>query len=1030
MERETETQNYVQAVQASETRYRRLFETAQDGILILNAETGEIDDVNPYMIDMLHYSREEFLGMKLWEVSPFKDKVFNQAAFEELQDKKYIRYKDLPLETKEGKPIAVEFVSNVYKANGDMVIQCNIRNITERKETEEKFKQQTHAMEASMDGIAILNEDQKYVYINKAHARIYGYDTVEELIGQSWRVLYDEDELQRFDHVIMPEFSQKREWRGEGTGKKKDGSAFFQEVSLTAMDNGGLVCIVHDITDRKLTEDEREKMLSWQEGVNLLEQSLLAPSKLDEKLRAITDCIVSLFDVDFSRIWLIQPGDLCEQGCIHAGVHEGPHKCLYHDRCLHLLASSGRYTHTDGTIHRRVPFGCYKIGRIASDDDHKFLTNNVRNDSRIHDHEWARKLGLVSFAGYQLRVPGGMTMGVLALFAAHPISPQEDSILDGLSSAAALVIQRDIAEKSLRESEEKHRLLFDSAGDAIFIHDTQVRILAVNPLACKQLGYTHEELMSMTIDQVDSPEEAPHAPDRIAQLMEHGHLTFETVHQRKDGSLVPTDVSSQRITWDGQPAMMSICRDITSRKLVEEELKQTMGKLRKGEETLSAAINATKESLVMIDRQGIILLSNTIAAERMGKSVPELLGTCLYDHFLEDVARTRKEWFDKVFDTGKPVHFEDMRVGRDFELYVYPVFDGNNEISRLAIFAQEITDRKQAEDALRKSQEKYRSIFENVIEGIFQTVPEGRFISVNPAMARIHGFASPEEMVAGITDIGKQLYSDPEIRKKYVKILKEKGKIDNFEAQVHRKDGGIIWTSVNARAVKDAAGNILRFEGTSGDITERKQAEEELITSTQKLRKSLAGTIQVVSMMLETRDPYTGGHQGRVSTLARSIAQEMGLPNDTVDIIRMAGTIHDIGKMSVPAEILSKPGRLSDIEMSLLKVHPQTGYDILKVVDLPSPIAEIVLQHHERLDGSGYPKGLKDGEILLEAQIMSVADVVEAMASHRPYRPGLGIDSALEEIEKNKGILYDAGVVDVCLKLFREKGFSFELTGS
>ena len=192
----------------------------------------------------------------------------------------------------------------------------------------------------------------------------------------------------------------------------------------------------------------------------------------------------------------------------------------------------------------------------------------------------------------------------------------------------------------------------------------------------------------------------------------------------------------------------------------------------------------------------------------------------------------------------------------------------------------------------------------------------------------------------------------------------------------------------------------------------------------------MIGTIQTLSSTVETRDPYTAGHQRRVSNLARAIAQEMGLPKDTIDIIRMAGVIHDIGKISVPAEILSKPGRISDIEMSLIKVHSQSGHDILKDVELPYPIAEIVLQHHERLDGSGYPQGLKGDQILLEAQIISVADVVEAISSFRLYRPGFGIDVALEEIEKNKGILYDEKVVEVCLKLFREKGFRFESTES
>jgi HD-GYP domain-containing protein (c-di-GMP phosphodiesterase class II) len=151
----------------------------------------------------------------------------------------------------------------------------------------------------------------------------------------------------------------------------------------------------------------------------------------------------------------------------------------------------------------------------------------------------------------------------------------------------------------------------------------------------------------------------------------------------------------------------------------------------------------------------------------------------------------------------------------------------------------------------------------------------------------------------------------------------------------------------------------------------------------------------------------------------------MGLPDDTVDVIDMAGVIHDIGKMSIPAEILSKPGKLSDMEFNLIKIHPQSGYNILKDVGLPYPVAEVVLQHHERLDGSGYPQGLKNDRILLESQIICIADVVEAMASHRPYRPALGIDVALEEIEKNKGILYDAEAVETCLRLFKEKGFIF-----
>ena len=215
----------------------------------------------------------------------------------------------------------------------------------------------------------------------------------------------------------------------------------------------------------------------------------------------------------------------------------------------------------------------------------------------------------------------------------------------------------------------------------------------------------------------------------------------------------------------------------------------------------------------------------------------------------------------------------------------------------------------------------------------------------------------------------------------------------------------------------------LSLDLVTAQIENRQRRGLEL--SLKNLRKALGGIIQAMALTVETRDPYTSGHQRRVADLARSIAHEMGLPEDQVDGLRMAGIVHDLGKIAVPAEILSKPTKLTDLEFALIKVHPQISYDILKDIDFPWPVAEIVLQHHERMDGSGYPQGLKGENILLEARILMVADVVEAIASHRPYRPALGIDAALEEIEKNKGILYDPEVVEVCLRLFKEKGYSF-----
>jgi PAS domain S-box-containing protein len=242
------------------------------------------------------------------------------------------------------------------------------------------------------------------------------------------------------------------------------------------------------------------------------------------------------------------------------------------------------------------------------------------------------------------------------------------------------------------------------------------------------------------------------------------------------------------------------------------------------------------------------------------------------------------------------------------------------------------------------------------------------------------------------------------------------------------KDGVKLYIESSVSLVNNSIGQPIGFRGIMRNITERKNAEKQLQDTLESLRKAVGTTIQVLASAVEARDPYTAGHQIRSADLARTIAVEMGISQDKIEGIRIAGSIHDIGKLSIPAEILSKPTKLSEIEFALIKAHSQRGFEMIKDVKSPWPLAEIVYQHHERIDGSGYPRNLKGEEICMEARILAVADTVEAMASHRPYRPGLGIDAALNEIEKNRGIFYDNAVADACLKLFREKGFKLAET--
>jgi len=203
------------------------------------------------------------------------------------------------------------------------------------------------------------------------------------------------------------------------------------------------------------------------------------------------------------------------------------------------------------------------------------------------------------------------------------------------------------------------------------------------------------------------------------------------------------------------------------------------------------------------------------------------------------------------------------------------------------------------------------------------------------------------------------------------------------------------------------------------------QVDKKLKQSYKKLQKIIEGTAHIITKVVELRDPYSIGHQQRVSKLATAIAQEMELPQDKIEGTKIASLVHDIGKVDLPTEIISKPSKLVEVEFNLIKNYPNVGYDILKKVDFPWPIAEIVLQHQEKIDGSGYPRGLKGDEICIEAKILGVANVVEAMSSYKSYRPALSIDEALTEIYKNKNILFDPEVVDTCLKLFKEKDFKF-----
>ncbi len=330
------------------------------------------------------------------------------------------------------------------------------------------------------------------------------------------------------------------------------------------------------------------------------------------------------------------------------------------------------------------------------------------------------------------------------------------------------------------------------------------------------------------------------------------------------------------------------------------------------------------------------------------------------------------------------------------------------------------SQRNQIENEFRDAEEQIRCLVEQSIAGIY-IIQDGKFAYVNPRSAEIFGYDSVDDL------IGREVLPLIIEKDRSTAVENIRRRIEGEDASVNyeftalRKDGSMIDVSVHgARGTYQGHPAII---GLLQDISEKKRADEQIQLHVKQLEMALTSTVEVAMTLSELRDPYTAGHERRVAQIAAALGAELGFDENRQEGLRAAGHLHDVGKITIPAEILSKPGKLSSIEYQLVQGHSQASYEVLKTVAFPWPVAQVALQHHERIDGSGYPQGLKGESILLEARIMAVADIVEAMSSHRPYRAALGIETALDEIERGCGTSYDPAVVDACLRMFREKGY-------
>ncbi|MCJ7546797.1 MAG: PAS domain S-box protein [Deltaproteobacteria bacterium] len=577
-------------------------------------------------------------------------------------------------------------------------------------------------------------------------------------------------------------------------------------------------------------------------------------------------------------------------------------------------------------------------------------------------------------------------------------------------------------EEKLQDTQARYQALFDRTLYCVFVHDFEGRFLDANDAAFTLLGYTRKEFPSNFASLLDQDQlEVAIKRGKEIRLTGSTSEPFEYRVKKRNGGYVWVDVESSLIYREGKPyAIQGIARDITEQKLAEEALRESEAKYRDLVENINDIIYAT-------DEHGII----TYVAPRIeavgGYTTSELIGRPFFDFvYEEDIPFMRNKFKQDLSGHAEPREYRAVTKAGDMRwvrVFSRPSFKERRVIGLRGVMT-DITDRKRAEEQVRESQQRFQNLVETLSDWIWEVDQNGIYTYASPKVRDLLGY-KPEE-VLGKTPFDLMPPGEAaRVKDIFESLLAVRQPVMALENINRHKDGHLVVFETSGMPFCDAEGRLKGYRGVDRDVTDRKHAEEALQRSYQQLRETFISTVNALASTVEMKDPYTAGHQRWATRLACAIAREMGLTEERIEGIRMAGLIHDIGKINIPAEILSKPGQLSDIQYNMVKIHAQVGCDILREIKFPWPVAKIVLQHHERWDGSGYPERLSGEEIILEARILAVADTVEAMASHRPYRVAHGIESALEEISQNRGTLYDPAVVDACLTLF-EKGFRFD----
>ncbi|RJP51042.1 MAG: PAS domain S-box protein [Anaerolineaceae bacterium] len=859
----------------SEIRYRRLFETAQDGILILDASTGMIEDVNPYLIKMLGYSREEFLKKRLWEVGAFKDIEASKDAFEVLQEKEYIRYEDLPLKTKDGRLIQVEFVSSVYLVSDEKVIQCDIRDITEHRRLvaalQDNEKTYRDLINQSPDGYFILELSGNILTVNKAMCKELEFSEEEFLAMHIWDIIPEQFLDQYRERLTKILAGKNLKDAAEYEIRGKNGKIHYVEVLSAPRYSGGEVIgfqgIARDVSARKRAEaalaESEERFRAWTENSS----DLITVVVLDGTIQYESPSIEHLLGYKPEELIGTNAFDL---------MHPDDHQ-----RVMELFAQNTQQAGNATSAEFRL---------------------------RHRDGSWRQFEGL---GKSYLNEQGQMT---------------------GLINSRDIT-ERKQAEAAAREGQQRFSQVWEATSDAMALSDPDGIVLEANPAYLDLYGYKLEQVVGRSFAIIFPEEIQAQAVEQYKTVFASEVIpaTFESTIRRADGSERVVESSVSFLTATGQRiAMLSTIRDITDRKRAEEKIQRQLEHLTALGE-IDQAISSSSDLRFTL---GAVLAQ---VITQLGVDAADILLFHPDSHLL-------------TFSTGRG--FRTKAFERAHSLRLGEGYAGSAALKRAVVHIPDLAARDD-----------------------------------NP---RIASALKGEAFTS--------YYGVPLIAKGKIK-----GVLEIFQRSPLNPDRDWLdFLHTLAEQAAIAIDNLTLFD--------------DLQRSNSELMLAYETTLEGWSHALDLRDKETEGHTQRVTEMTVKLARAFGLSEAELVNVRRGGLLHDIGKMGVPDHILLKPGQLTDDEWQQMRMHPIYAYDLLSHIAYLHKALDIPYCHHEKWDGSGYPRGLKGDQIPIAARIFAVVDVWDALISERPYRAAWTEEKAREHLRASVGTHFDPQVVDAFMQ--------------